>query len=122
MADYGYGAAAPPTGIPYPHSAGSREYIIDSKLVSRSAANTVRGRLLSPVQKRGFLVEHEYLTLVEKEAVILFLTTTKRGTTFTFAWTFDSVNTYTVILADKDGMTWTPVGDHWACQLNFLEV
>lgn len=121
MAEYGYGAGAPPSGIPYPHSAGSKEYIIDPKLISRAASGTVRGRSLQPAIKRGFLVEHEYLTLAEKEAVITFLTTTKRNTTFTFAWTYDSVNTYTVMLAEKDGMEWIPVGDHWMCRLNFLQ-
>lgn len=121
MADYGYGATSPPTQIPYTHSAGSKEMIVDPVLISRAASGSVRGRLLQSSRKRAFQVEHEYLTTAEKDNVISFINT-KRGQTFTFAWTFNDGNTYTVIFSDREGITWTPVGDHWHCMMTFLEV
>lgn len=121
--DYGYGAAAPPTGINFAQYDDSTESIVDPMIIDRSRSGAVKARILQSSTKRSFRVSHRMLTSTQKAQLIAFLYSAKRGTSFKFGWNHEATpDQYTVLLNAPDGLEWKSSGVYWDVMVPLVEV
>ena len=100
---------------------GSREQWRDPAEVSYSRAGGFKARRLQSAKKRGFVVEHKFLTSAERSTLEAFYDANRTGT-FNFAWNDAPGDVYVVAFASKDGLTFQCAkGLYWDVSVELSE-